>query len=189
MLRAIDRAGWKDKSFADWGVVGCPRFVGRLVIGNTTWRFATDAKYSINPHIIPNYSLHSLSGTASIGLTMHGLNFGVGGGPRNAAEGLLTALSVMVDSRVPGLWLLLSACDPEPRPDEQGNAVNEFFVHAVALALMPSSGGAGSLCLMQKHEANSEPNSIASLAEFIASPSGRWTCAVDGLGELELSLS
>src|SRR5262249_21327324 len=59
ILRAIESRGWQDESFRDWGVVGCPRFLGRMVITALLHRYFEDSKYSINPHVIPNYSLHS----------------------------------------------------------------------------------------------------------------------------------
>jgi hypothetical protein len=190
LLQAIDRANWTDRSFAEWAVVASPRFVGRTAIFNTVWRFVSDSKYSINPHVIPNYSLHSPSGTASIALAMHGQNFGVGGGPHNAPEGLVTALSVLAERRLPGLWLLLSENDPEPIPNEQGNPTNAARVHAVALALQSLPGGVGALRLLRNRDADSTPNSVASLAAHIASrSSSAWTCAVDGLGELELTIT
>jgi hypothetical protein len=190
LLQAIDRAGWKDRSFADWGVIGCPRFVGRMVICNTIWRFFGDPKYSINPHVIPNFSLHSLSGAASIALGMHGQNLGVGGGPENLPEGLLASLSILAEGRLPGIWLLLSECDPEPTPDEQGNPTNAVSVHAVALAIQLQSAGVGSLRLVRNFDAAIGSNSIRELAGYVGTPSSnRWTCAMDGLGDLELTIT
>ncbi len=190
LLQAIDRAGWEDGSFSEWGVVGCPRFVGRTVIYNTVWRFVGDPKYSINPHIIPNYSLHSPSGTASIALSMHGANFGVGGGPFNASEGLITALSVLADGRLPGLWLLLSENAPEPQPDEHGSPTNVVHVHAAALALQSNADGVGMLRLVREQvDHDPRSNSVKSLADFIANPTAnKWKCTMDGLGQFELTI-
>src|SRR5205085_668909 len=108
MMRVVEARGWRDESFARWGAIGCPRFLGRMIIAGLMTRYFEDAKYSINPHIIPNFSLHSTSGAASIAFGLQGPNFGVGGGPGNAPEGLLTALSVLGEGRVAGLWLLVS---------------------------------------------------------------------------------
>src|SRR5262245_735263 len=150
MLRAIETRGWQGQSFRDWGVVGCPRFLGRMIITALLHRYFEDSKYSINPHVIPNYSLHSTSGTVSVGFTMHGPNFGVGCGPGNLPEGLLTALSLIGEGRHPGLWLLLSEFDPEPRPDKVGKSTNPVIVHAVALAINAGDSGVGRLRLFRR---------------------------------------
>jgi hypothetical protein len=189
LLQAIAKAGWQNRSFADWGIVGCPRFVGRMVICNVIWRFFTDPKYSINPHIIPNYSLHSPSGTASVAMRMHGQNLGVGGGPGNAAEGLVTALSILDDGRLPGIWLLLSEFEPEPRPDEQGNATNEVHVHAVAMALQKSANGVGTLKLNWNSKAHGTSASIKDLVSYLSvRATNPWDCIFAGLGKLELTV-
>ena len=188
MLRAIDSLGWRDESFREWGVIGCPRFLGRMIISGVITRFLGDPKYSINPHIIPNYSLHSLSGAASMGLEMHGPNFGVGGGPGNVSEGLMTALSVMAEGRVPGLWLLLAEFDPEPIPDRTGKPRNDVNVHAVALALQ-RTGGVGAELRLTSRPTSAAPPTVRELAKYLSAPGAKaWTCPVPGLGSLELAI-
>ncbi len=189
LLQTVQRRGWQDRSFADWGILGCPRFLGRMIVTCVTSRFFSDPKYSINPHVIPNFCLHSPSGTASVALGMHGRNFGVGGGPVNVPEGLLTALSVMMERRLPGLWLLLTEFDPEPRPDDQGKATNGVYVHAAALAFEADSEGVGELRLVRR-DSRPDEESVKELARFIRERRAEpWTCVVDGLGALELAIN
>jgi hypothetical protein len=187
LARAVESRGWQDKSFADWGVIGCPRFLGRMIITSTIVRFFEDPKFSISPHIIPNFSLHSPSGTVSVGFGMRGSNFGVGGGPRGVPEGLLTALSVMVEDRLPGLWLLLSEFDPEPRPDRAGKATNAANVHSVALALTSADDHGGRLRLVRTLSASSEK--VPTVHELVqalnAGAESTIRCPVEGLGIIE----
>jgi hypothetical protein len=193
MLRAIESRGWQDQSFLDWGVVGCPRFLGRMIITGLLHRYFEDSKYSINPHVIPNFSLHSTSGTVSVGFTMRGPNFGVGGGPGNVPEGLLTALSLIAEGRHPGIWLLLSEFDPEPRPDKVGKATNAVNAHAAALAITQQSppadaGGSpfGRLRLLRRSTATTETPPVRDLVRFLGGDDrAHFRCPVEGLGIIE----
>ncbi len=188
LLRAIESRGRQGQSFGDWGVLGCPRFLGRMILTSVISRFYSDPKYSINPHIIPNFSLHSTSGTISVGFAMHGPNFGVGGGPGNLTEGLLTALSLVAEGRHPGIWLLLSEFDPEPRPDMAGKPTNAVNVHAVALALSgEASLPRGRLRLFRRSTASAQTPTVRDLVRFVASTEDRsaFRCPVEGLGVIE----
>lgn len=187
MLLAAESRGWADRSYAEWGAIGCPRFLGRMVIGALVPRYYEDAKYSINPHIIPNHSLHSPSGTASISFNMHGPNFGVGGGPNHMSEGFMAALSVLSEGRVPGIWLLATEFDPEPRPDRVGKPTNAVTTHAVAMAIQPGNEGFGSLRLVRGGSAVTK--SASNLAQFVSGRGSNWQCAANGLGTIELELS
>jgi hypothetical protein len=186
MLRAIESRGWQGESFRDWGVVGCPRFLGRMIITALLYRYFEDSKYSISPHVIPNFSLHSTSGTVSVGFTMHGPNFGVGGGPGNLPEGLLTALSLIGEGRHPGIWLLLSEFDPEPRPDKVGKATNAVNVHAAALAITAGENGIGRLRLLRRTTPGLATPPVRDLVRFMGeTDDAHFRCPVEGLGIIE----
>ena len=93
----------------------------------------------MSPHLIPHRSLHSLSGTVSQALKVHGPNFGSGGGPHGAADALLTAAALLNGSRLPGVWVVLTGWDPEPATDAAGQVLSqENLCNAVALALVPT---------------------------------------------------
>jgi hypothetical protein len=135
VLQAIHRHGLTASRFTDWGVLAAPRFLGREALAAALQRFASEGAWGISPHVIPHHSLHSLSGTLSQALQIHGPNFGVGGGPDGAAEGLLTAAALLVGDQLPGVWVIWSGWEPEPTPGRNGHAVPPV-VCAAALALV-----------------------------------------------------
>lgn len=178
-------------SWHDWAIIGCPRFLGRSIICGTISRYFREPKFSISPHIIPNYTLHALSGTISVGLTMHGANFGVGGGPNHIPEGLLTALSVVAERRHPGVWLILSEFNPEPKPDDHGKPQNDVVVHAVAFALQfPADLVAepqATLRLASGASVASRTPAVQDIARWWAHGEDiPWLCGYEGLGNVIL---
>ena len=126
--------------YGDWGVVAAPVFPGRMGGAGTFTKFREGGCAAISPHIIPQNSLHSVAGAISICLGMHGPNFGIGGGPDALAEGLTVALSLVDQSSLPGLWLVLTQWSPEPVPDGRGSTQTETTCHGIALALLPGVG-------------------------------------------------
>jgi len=142
VLRAIADFGLDSCSFGEWGVLAAPRFVGRLIVVSTVSKFLSQGASGISPHLIPQESLHSLSGAISVGLGIRGPNFGVGGGPRAVIEGLLMALTVLDRGDLPGVWLILTQWSPEPIPNETGASPVPTTCQAVALALAPQTADA-----------------------------------------------
>jgi hypothetical protein len=141
VLQAIDRHGLATTSFADWGVLGAPRFLGRVALAAAMHRFAAEGAWGLSPHLIPHRSLHALSGTISQALKVHGPNFGVGGGPHGAGEALLAAAALLGSRPLPGLWVVLTGWDPEPVPDREGRTATPSVCCAVALALAAARPG------------------------------------------------
>jgi hypothetical protein len=137
VLQAIHRYRLTATPFTDWGVLAAPRFLGRGALAVALQRFATEGAWGISPHVIPHHSLHSLSGTISQALKIHGPNFGVGGGPDGAGEGLLTAAALLARDRLPGVWVIWSGWDPEATPGRNGHPTPPA-VCAAALALVAS---------------------------------------------------
>jgi hypothetical protein len=122
--------------FRDWGVVAAPRFLGRPTMAASLLRFAAEGAWGVSPHLIPHRSLHSVSGTVSQALKIHGPNFGVGGGPGAAAEGILTGAAMLQDGRLPGVWVILTALEPEQAPDECGRPAAGTMCAGLALGLV-----------------------------------------------------
>jgi hypothetical protein len=130
--------------FTDWGIVAAPRFLGRPTMAAALQRFAAEGAWGVSPHLIPHRTLHSVSGTVSQALKIHGPNFGVGGGPGAAAEGLLTGAAMLECRRLPGVWVVITALDPEQAPDECGRPAPGTVCAGLALALVaPRPQGAG----------------------------------------------
>ncbi|MFN4257696.1 MAG: hypothetical protein ACK4RK_00230 [Gemmataceae bacterium] len=139
VLQAIDTHGLGQECFEHWGVVAAPCSMGRLVAAETLSKYRQGGAWKVAPLLVAHHSLHSISGTISQALGIHGPNFGVGGGPRAVAEGLVTAWTLLSEGRLPGLWLVLTQSDPEPMPDTEGHTLVPVTYHGVALALVPAA--------------------------------------------------
>jgi hypothetical protein len=110
-IRDFDLVG---TSFSRWGVLAAPRFLGRMCLAAALQRFLLEGAWGVSPHLIPHRSLHSLSGTVSQALQIHGPNFGVGGGSQAAGEIMLAAAALLCDGQAPGVWVVISGWHPEP---------------------------------------------------------------------------
>jgi len=150
VFEAIQRHGLDATMFRDWGVIAAPRFLGRTAMVTALNRFALEGAWGISPHFIPHRSLHSISGTVSQSLKIHGPNFGGGGGPNAAGEALLVAAGMLADERLPGVWVLMTGYDPELAPDDPNGPPQVEFLPvagAVALALVRAGTGPSRLRL------------------------------------------
>ncbi len=161
-----------------WGAVAAPCLLGRAGMVNVVERYAAEGAWGVSPHIIPNSSLHALSGTISVALGLRGPNLGVGGGRTAAAEGFLAAAALLADQRVPGLWLVLTAHDPEFIPDRGKTQDASTPVTALALALSSADSTPGlRLRISTSLADNGMSLSLASVAERLAADTalpGRW---------------
>jgi hypothetical protein len=137
VFKAIHLAGLQTTNFHDWGVAAAPRFLGRPAMAAALQRFGTEGAWGVSPHLIPHRSLHSISGTVSQALKIHGPNFGVGGGPGGVAEVLLAATAMLECQKLPGVWVVLTCLDPEQPPDQAGKPAEGTQCVGLALALMP----------------------------------------------------
>lgn len=133
LVRAMHAFHLSEDSFGDWGILAAPRFLGRMAMAHALHKFAAEGAWGMSPHLIPNRSLHSVSGTLSQALKIHGPNFGVGGGIGSEAEAFRAAFALLDDRSLPGLWLVLTGWDPEPAP---GGAAVKPVCRALALALV-----------------------------------------------------
>jgi len=137
VYQAIAKAGWQTTCFGDWGVVAAPRFLGRPAMAAALQRFAAEGAWGVSPHLIPHRSLHSVSGTISQALKIHGPNFGVGGGPGGTREALLAATALLEGKKLPGVWVVLTCLNPEAPPEETGRMPPGTQAVGLALALTP----------------------------------------------------
>jgi hypothetical protein len=160
ILHAIAACGLQNTSFTDWGVLAAPRFLARSTMVVTLQRFMTEGAWGISPHVIPHRALHSLSGTISNALKMNGPNFGVGGGPAGATEVLLAAVSMLERLRLPGLWVVWTAIEPEGELDIAGRADHSAECRALAVALAPTSADRNAITLQL--EGQNGPADLAS---------------------------
>jgi hypothetical protein len=139
VFTALDEGGLEPEAFAGWGVVAASRFLGRANLAQALDNFSTEGVWGTSPHLIPHFALHSLSGSISLALGLHGPNLGVGGGLHATAEGFLTALTWLEAGIVPGVWLVLTGWVPELIPEAKNCAPpSGTECHALALALVPA---------------------------------------------------
>ncbi len=146
---AIQSSSCPVSDYCQWAIVAAPRFIGRMAGGVTLSRYARGGGPAISPHLIPQHSLHSISGALSILLASRQPNFGIGGTSRSLVEGLFTTLT-FPGSQPKGIWLIATGWDPEPQLDDAGNCSNAAVCHAVALGLQRAAqyGSCGRLQLM-----------------------------------------
>jgi len=163
-------------AFREWGVVAAPRFVGRDVIRRDVMDFLKEGPWGVSPHVIPHRSLHSPSGAVSVALGIRGPNLGAGGGPGGDAEGLLAALALLWERRLPGVWLLLSRVEPLVEADQPKGQLPPGTC-AVAAAFALTLAGAGPTLSLEPGDGG--PLSAEALL------AGR-PCAVPGLGRVSL---
>lgn len=210
VLTAADRAGWRERSFAEWGVIAAPRFLGRIIAAAAINRYGQSGAMGVSPLLVPTLSLHAVAGSLSLALKAHGFNYGVGGGPGHLAEALVAGLAARDDNGVPGVWVVATGFDPEPVPDVSGKALTPSTGYGVALALSAAAEPGRSRRNLRlvatapaEHEADGvaddtggEPlTGLVALADFldpIGSVRGtsplprRWYLPLPGGGALEL---
>ncbi|HYT90948.1 MAG TPA: hypothetical protein VEL76_19715 [Gemmataceae bacterium] len=143
VFQAIRDYKLERECFTDWGAIAAPRFLGRATMSQVLHRFQQEGAWGISPHHIPHRSLHAVSGTISQALTLHGPNFGVGGGPGADGEAMLIAAGLLAQRAVPGLWVVMSGHTPEMLPADPNTPPTPPpdpapICSVVALALMPS---------------------------------------------------
>jgi hypothetical protein len=147
--RAIGDHALAGTSFADWGVVAVPRFLGRGALAHTLERYALEGAWGISPHLIPHHTLHAVSGALSLALQAHGPNFGIDGSPDGVSQGLFAAAGLLAEGRLPGVWLVLTGWRPEPVPQKRGEPARPVATEAspvcraLALALTPAATAKG----------------------------------------------
>ncbi len=168
----LRRMGHSDpRRLESWGILVASRFVGRSSVVVALDRFRSDGVWGVSPHLIPQYALHSPSGTLSLALGIHGPNLGIGGGSWSEFEGILTALTWLHAGIVPALWLIFTGWTPEFVPDQKGEPVADCTCQALALVLAaPGSGRFDPPCfqIIAGEEAESpRPLDVSLLGEFL----------------------
>lgn len=135
VLRAIDAAGWHDRSFENWGVVASGRGFGRIRFDAAINRYRKMHARGASPLTVPHLSLHAAASTVSIALGMHGPNFGVSGQAGHLSETLLMGMGTLQDESIDGLWMVAAEYDPQPSLGPDSEPVHPVVAQAAALAL------------------------------------------------------
>ena len=141
---ALHRHGLDAAAFRDWGVLAAPYYMGRPAMAAAVQRYQTEGAWGASPHLPAHRSLHSPSGTISQLFKFRGPNIGVCGGPGCATEVLAAAAALLARNRVPGVWVVLTAFDPDVPPNRAGALAAGTHCAALALALTPPRAAATS---------------------------------------------
>jgi hypothetical protein len=118
LLQACAQQGWHERTFADWGAIAAPNLFGRNHNARAIEQYRNEGAWGISPHLIPQQSLHALSGSISQVLKLHGPNFGVSGGPNAGPDAMLIAATMLADGALPGLWVILTGHETEWLPQD-----------------------------------------------------------------------
>jgi hypothetical protein len=211
VLDSVNRFGLQETDFTDWGVIAAPCRLGRPKAAGELTRFNQEGIGRVSPMLVPHLSLHALSGTISLALHSHGLNFGVSNVEDHLVEGLLTSVAILSRGKMPALWLVVTGWDRIPVPDETGHCCSgdepRSACRGVALALTRGDTDQKGP-LLRVHFASNErtadrpaltssvcssPHSIALLSgliEFLTDGMRRsWVCPLAGGGWIELTES
>ena len=138
VYHALHHYGLDAHAFRDWGVLAAPYYMGRSAVAAGVYRYQNEGAWGASPHLPAHRSLHSPSGTISQLFKFRGPNIGVCGGPGCTTE-VLTAAAALIDrKRIQGIWVVLTAFDPDlPPADRTGAHAPGTYCAALALALTP----------------------------------------------------
>ena len=141
VLQAISSGGLSSTRFSEWGVLAAPRFIGRVTMVTLLRRFAAEGAWGVAPQLIPHRSLHSLSGTVSQALKIHGPNLGIGGGPGALTEIFWISTAMLHGDRLAGAWIVLTGWTPEPIVESGEPLPPDLRCTALAMALTAARSG------------------------------------------------
>lgn len=128
-------------SFQDWGIVASSRYLGRSAFAQSLGKFAVEGPWNVSVQVVPHRSLHSPASMIGLTLGCHGPCVGVGGGLDGETDAWLTAVALLQQESLPGMWLVFSGWEPEVQMDIDGNWLGETRCTALAIALQPVSAG------------------------------------------------
>ncbi len=125
--------------FGDWGVVCSSRYLGRSAFVESLGKFAAEGPWNVSVQVVPHRSLHSPASMLGLALGCHGPCVGVGGGLDGETDAWITAMTLLDQQPMPGIWLCFLGWDPDELIDMQGNQVFESRCTGLLLALQPVS--------------------------------------------------
>lgn len=126
-------------TFEDWGIVFSSRYLGRTAFAQSLDKFAIDGPWNVSVQVVPHRSLHSPASMVGLCLGCHGPCVGVGGGLDGETDAWLTAITLLEQHSLPGLWLVFSGWEPEVQIALQGTWLGQTQCTALAMALQPMS--------------------------------------------------
>lgn len=144
LYRAKNDFGLDDEDFGPWAVVSISRYMGRGAFANLSEKYRHEGAWGISVQVVPHRTAHSVSGTISLALGLHGPAIGANGGCDGENTGLLALVSIMqqrtsassAEAVWRGAWLVCSAWSPELSVDQKGEPTSDSTCVAAALALV-----------------------------------------------------
>jgi hypothetical protein len=136
LYRARADFGLDGEDFSRWAVVSISRYLGRGAFAAMKDKYTIEGAWGVSVQLIPHRTAHSVAGTISLGLGMHGPCIGVNGGMDGENTGLLALTCLMQDRQWHGVWLVCSNWSPEVTVDCKGQAISDSACLASALALV-----------------------------------------------------
>jgi hypothetical protein len=190
MKKAIDRFESVPEQFGDWGIVASSRYLGRSAFAQALNKFAAEGPWNVSVQVVPNRSLHSPASMIGLALGCHGPCIGVGGGRDGEPDAWLTAMSLLDQKLVAGMWVVFTGWEPDEEIDTQGTPLTDSNCTALVLALQSSEANAGSARLKIAYDGAAPvalpvPAPMTSFMHFenfmkAASTSGNWTIPLGG---------
>lgn len=160
VLQTIDSAGWQDRSFAEWGVVAAPQYLGRLRMSAVIDRFSKQEVRGASPLTVPHLSLHAVAATISVILGSQGPSFGVGGSTGIVRDALLSGICTVRGQSLPGVWLVASQWTPEPNPDTSAVPSCPIEGLALAMAIVPAGSPEASCDLVIRRQSSQATSTV-----------------------------
>jgi hypothetical protein len=124
------------EDFGPWAVLSISRYLGRNSFAALRAKYAAEGAWGISVQVIPHRTAHSVSGTISLALGLHGPAIGVNGGANGEDTGLLALPSILAQPQWNGAWLVFSKWEPELAVNESGDIISNSVCVAAALAVV-----------------------------------------------------
>lgn len=147
------------QEFGDWGVVCSTRYLGRKAFAESLTKFAAEGPWNVSVQVVPNRSLHSPGSMVGLALGCHGPCIGVGGGLDGETDAWITAMTLLDQHAMPGMFMIFSGWEPDEHIDVEGKPLTDSRCTSLVLALQPSTAKSSVARLKIGFDAN-QPTSL-----------------------------
>ena len=156
---AIKQLEDRSSDFGGWGVVCSSRYLGRTSFADSLVKFAAEGPWNVSVQVVPNRSLHAPASMIGLALGCHGPCVGVGGGLDGEPDAWITAITLLDQRNLPGIFLVFIGWEPDEHIDITGKPLTESRCTSLILALEPS-GTASEIARLKIGRNNRAPNDL-----------------------------
>ena len=168
----LHRYGLDAAVFRDWGVLAAPYYMGRPAMAAAVQRFQTEGAWGASPHLPPTArSIRRPARSASCSSSADPTSASAAA-PAAPRKSWRRRPRCSTPRRVPGVWVVLTAFDPDLPPDRAGALAPGTHCAALALALTPPRPSTG-----RAFACASSPAAAAPCRRRRASRRPLWTCS------------